>query len=313
VRDGRVVALRAGEFQVARPDDRRRAMHERVGGTSCPLLTLSEVNARDAEHLRRSIAQARLVVVHSTEIDEAGENGSGVAVFELVMQRLQAAWTLLREAGVQRFVFTADHGFLLLDPTSHTVQSRGRKIDTKRRHLLTTIAADHPNEVRVPFTALGYEDQPDWHVVVPETTAVFDTNGGPGNFVHGGNSLQERVIPVLVVSHRIAAGASLLALRHDAEALMRSRTIAAAAVAAAAQAADARATASEQQRDSQSPSRGGARSAGSSASPLPLQLRSQQRSRGAQAATPAAALRAPCCWPGGSRRFKGRPVDFRED
>ncbi len=207
VRDGRVVALRAGEFQVARPDDRRRAMHERVGGTTCPLLTLSEVNARDAEHLRRSIAQARLVVVHSTEIDEAGENGSGVAVFELVMQRLQAAWTLLREAGVQRFVFTADHGFLLLDPTSHTVQSRGRKIDTKRRHLLTTIAADHPNEVRVPFTALGYEDQPDWHVVVPETTAVFDTNGGPGNFVHGGNSLQERVIPVLVVSHRIAAGA----------------------------------------------------------------------------------------------------------
>lgn len=209
MRDGRVQALRAGEFQVARPDDRRRAMHERVGGATCPLLPLSEVIARDADALRRSIAQARLVVVHSTEIDEAGENGMGVAVFDLVMQRLHAAWTLLREAGVRRFVFTADHGFLLLDPTAHTVQCRGRKVDTKRRHLLTTIAADHADEVRVPFSALGYEDQPDWHVVVPETTAVFDTNGGPGNFVHGGNSLQERVIPVLVVTHRIAVGSDV--------------------------------------------------------------------------------------------------------
>jgi hypothetical protein len=42
----------------------------------------------------------------------------------------------------------------------------------------------------------------------PESTAVFDTGRRPMSFVHGGNSLQERVIPVLTVIHRAPSGAN---------------------------------------------------------------------------------------------------------
>jgi hypothetical protein len=67
-------------------------MHDRVGGTACPWLTLEEIVARDSASLKRSIAQARLVVVHNREIDNAGEAGVGPAVFDDVMQKLRAAW-----------------------------------------------------------------------------------------------------------------------------------------------------------------------------------------------------------------------------
>src|SRR5690606_16703359 len=116
-------------------------------------------------------------------------------------------WQLLRDAGVRRFVFTSDHGFLLLDETAASVVTHGRKIDPKRRHVFSARGADHSGEVRVALADLGYEGV-EGHVMFPETTAVFDTGRRSMSFVHGGNSLQERVIPVLTVVHRAAAGGS---------------------------------------------------------------------------------------------------------
>ena len=204
---GRVQGFQTGEFRVSDPETRKRAMHDRVGGVTCPWLTLEEVVSRDSASLKRSIAQARLVVVHSQEIDNAGERGVGIAVFDHALQKLRAAWRLLRDAGVRRFVFTSDHGFLLLDEAATSAQARGRRIDPQRRHVFSPVAADHAGEVRVALADLRYEG-PTTNVIFPETTAVFDTGRRPMNFAHGGNSLQERVIPVLTVVHRAAAGGS---------------------------------------------------------------------------------------------------------
>jgi hypothetical protein len=197
--------FQAGEFRVDNPKSRLRAMHERVGGATCPLLTLEEVVSRESAALGQTVARARLVVVHSEEIDRAGEKGVGPAVFDGVLHKLRAAWRLLRDAGVRRFVFTADHGFLLVDESSKEAKPHGRKVDPKRRHVFSPVAADHAGEARVALSALGYEGQA-LHVMFPEGTAVFETAQRVGNFIHGGNSLQERVIPVLTVIHRAASG-----------------------------------------------------------------------------------------------------------
>lgn len=217
--DGKVLGFQAGEFSVSDPETRRRAMHDRVGGGTCPWLTLEEVVCRDSNTLKRTIAQARLVVVHSREIDKTGENGVGPAVFDHVMQKLRAAWRLLRDAGVRRFVITSDHGFLLLDDSAASAQAHGRRIDPRRRHVFSPIAADHANEVRVPLSDLGYEGSAsNLHLMFAETTAVFDTGRRTMSFVHGGNSLQERVIPVLTIIHRAAAGGSTVQYGIKAEA-----------------------------------------------------------------------------------------------
>lgn len=198
----------AAEFRVHDAETRKRAMHDRVGGNTCPWLSLDDVVERDSPSLKRTVAQARLLVVHSDEIDKAGEKGVGPAVFDVVMQKLRSAWGLLRDAGVRRFVFAADHGFLLLDGAAREVQAHGRKIDPDRRHVFSSAALDHTGEVRVAFSELGYENAPGY-VMFPEGTAMFDQGRKGTNFFHGGNSLQERVIPVLTVVHRAAAGGTV--------------------------------------------------------------------------------------------------------
>lgn len=207
VRDGEIVGLMHREFAVERPDHRRKAMHERVGGTDCPLYSLDEVLGREVASLRDGIKRARLVLVQVSDIDAAGEAGVGGMVFEGVLVKLRAAWNLLREAGARRFVFTADHGFLLLDDSVRSAQTHGRRIDPRRRHVLSTVAADHRDEVRVPLAELEYEGAEGLHLMMPEGTAVFDVGRRPLGFVHGGNSLQERVIPVLTVVHKHGGGA----------------------------------------------------------------------------------------------------------
>lgn len=206
VSDGKVLGFSAGEFRVHDPESRRRAMADRVGGATCPLLTLDEVLGRDSTSLKLAVSRANLVVVHSQEIDTAGESRVGPDVFEGVLRKLRAAWQLLRDAGVRRFVITADHGFLLLDETAaETPQPHGARVDPKRRYAYSLVAADHDGEARVPLASLGYEAVTG-HLMFPMSTAVFDTGRRDTSFVHGGNSLQERVIPVLTLVHRSAAG-----------------------------------------------------------------------------------------------------------
>jgi hypothetical protein len=91
----KIAGFQAGEFRVTGPETRKRAMHDRVGGSTCPWLTLAEVQSRDSASLKLAVARASLVVVHSEEIDKAGEKGVGPTVFDTVMRQLRAAWRLL--------------------------------------------------------------------------------------------------------------------------------------------------------------------------------------------------------------------------
>jgi hypothetical protein len=204
--EGAIKSFHSGEVGVRSREGRARVMGERAGAAGCPSLVLEELLAREAAGLRRTISGAKLVVVHSTELDTAGENELGLIAFEGLLQRLRTALRLLHEAGVRRFVLTADHGFLLLDPSAPQVQQHGRRAVGSRRHVIGPRVADRAGEVQVPLSALDYEDTDGLHLVLPRTTAVFETTGRPGGFVHGGNSLQERVIPVLTLVHRAPAG-----------------------------------------------------------------------------------------------------------
>jgi len=214
----KIEGFNTGVFRVSSPDTRKRAMQDRVGGKKCPWLNLERVVSLGVTGLRKSIAEATLVVVHSEEIDKAGEKNVGTAVFPVVLQQLRAACHLLREAGVRRFVITSDHGFLLLDPLAMERQAHGRKIDPKRRHVLRSDGAERSGEVVVSLASLGYSNTEELHVAFPDSTAVFDTGRRPMSFVHGGNSFQERVIPVITMTHRGPAGGDMLTFAISAQA-----------------------------------------------------------------------------------------------
>ncbi len=218
--DGAIKGISQGEYQVLSWPERQRSIRERLGSRACPKWTLDEVMERDITRLRNGVQQADLVIVQVGTIDNAGEKGHGLLVFEQVLQKLRAAWNLLREAGARRFVFTSDHGFLLLDDGLRQAQSHGRKIDPWRRHALSGDAADNVDEVRVPLAELDYEGVGSLQLMMPAGTAVFDVGRRSLSFVHGGGSLQERVIPVLTIVHRHSSGSggSTLAYRIEARA-----------------------------------------------------------------------------------------------
>lgn len=214
VKDDRIVGFRAGSSRVNSPESRRRAIAERVGGATCPLIPLEDLLAKDATSIKRAIARADVIVIHSEGIDKAGEKGIGLTVFDRELQNLRAAWRLLYEAGVRQFVFTADHGFLLQDDTTRDPKRHGKLTDPQRRHVITQQRRDQAGEVTVGATDLGYEGAT-FYVSFPETSAPFDRGERAKDFVHGGNSLQERVIPVITVKQRHAAGGESASYRID--------------------------------------------------------------------------------------------------
>ena len=178
-------------------------------------LTLAEVCDSEPGTLKNKVAQARLLVVHSTEIDDAGEANVGLATFDQTLRQIRGAWQKLYAAGVKQFVFTADHGFLLQDETT-AIKPYGSKRDPSRRHVLASEPRAETGMVNVSLSALGY-DGADGFLLLREDTAVFATGVSGATFVHGGNSLQERVIPVLVVGRKREANTGLSAYLIEAQ------------------------------------------------------------------------------------------------
>ncbi|MBP7675930.1 MAG: BREX-6 system phosphatase PglZ [Thermoanaerobaculia bacterium] len=216
VTNGSFEGFRTGEISVRRPADRAKAMGARSTGAPALLLDLKELVDLDVAALARKIRGARLVVVTSREIDDAGEANVGLATFEQTLRQLRSAIFLLEGAGAKRIVVTADHGFLLLDETT-AVRPYGSRRDPERRHVFAAEKRQETGMVAVPLSDLGY-DGVEGNLLFLEDTTVFATGVTGATFVHGGNSLPERVIPVLVLSDARASASGEAEWRVEAEA-----------------------------------------------------------------------------------------------
>jgi hypothetical protein len=192
--------FRTGEFTVNDPATRARAMGTRSAGKPALLLNLTEVCNVATPLLTKQVKPHTLIVVHSKEIDDAGEANVGLATFESTLLQIKAAWHHLQLAGVKSFVFTADHGFLLQCDTPE-VRKYGSTRDPQRRHVIDEHPRSEKGMVHVSLSSLGY-DGLSGYLLFLDDTAVFATGNPGATFVHGGNSLQERVIPVLTVTRK---------------------------------------------------------------------------------------------------------------
>jgi len=206
---GNPTGLHKGEYAINKPDSRRRAMRDGAGLANCNGLSLAEVLIETPSSLKSRVAQTRLFVVHSLEIDEAGEHGTGLHVFDRYIDQLESAIHLLREAGIHHFVLTADHGFLLQDDSTLNREGFGTRRTPKRRYAMHSAPNTAPNHVNFSALQLGLEGT-DRHFVFLTGTHVFDRGNQKDGFVHGGISLQERVIPVIRLEQKRRSGSTTL-------------------------------------------------------------------------------------------------------
>ncbi len=200
---GLFAGFKTGEYSVRKPEDRARSMGMRSAGRPAPILKLAEVCEASSSELSSDVKKHNLVIVHSQEIDDAGEANVGLPTFESTLRQISAAWHRLQAAGVKQFVFTADHGFLLQDETTQ-ICPFGTARDPQRRHILDEYPRAEAGMVHVATAALGYDGLPTSgkFLLFREDTAVFRTGNPGATFVHGGNSPQERIIPVLTITRK---------------------------------------------------------------------------------------------------------------
>ena len=168
----------------------RRDWLERHLGRKSRILDLDEVAGAD-------LADVERLVLFSRELDEYGTFAAHLhpqGLLELV-DRIARAIRLLLDRGFQRFLLVADHGFLYVPPDIEPQRlSPGTARIVKHRFAIGArlegcwTAAAHELGIRNSDV-----------LAFPAGLAVFSLQGAPSQFLHGGLSLQESLVPVLTL------------------------------------------------------------------------------------------------------------------
>lgn len=162
---------------------------------------LLNVSSRE---LKDMVAGKDVVYVYHNQIDARGddlktENETFKATHESI-DEIESLVQSLRIAGVVRVIITADHGFIyreaeIKEQDKIDVDSTSYVGDIAPRYLITK---DHMDIKGVSSATLGdsLQNGDQTNVYYPTTLNVFKAKGGK-NYIHGGSSLQEMIVPVL--------------------------------------------------------------------------------------------------------------------
>lgn len=154
----------------------------------------------------REIFKHTLVYIFHNSIDEQGHNGMGKQIVNGCTQAIKDISTLvakiLSSYNVTEVYVTSDHGFIFNDidiEDKDKQQITEDCLERKSRYYLTKSAKDVPYIVKHPWSEVSEIENADGiYVAVPEGTNRLAAPSGGYTFAHGGASLQEMVIPVVV-------------------------------------------------------------------------------------------------------------------
>ena len=161
--------------------------------------------------LKRAERQAlvkgmEVVYIYHDKVDIASHT-SDSAVFSACDEAISDIKNLVRiivnEFGGTNIIITADHGFLYTysplsedDKVDKTTPSE-QDVEIDRRYLITQKGAKP--EYLLPIKFL--DGQSDFEAFAPRENVRIKKKGGGLNFVHGGISLQEMVVPIVEYQH----------------------------------------------------------------------------------------------------------------
>jgi uncharacterized protein (TIGR02687 family) len=174
--------------------------------SSFAAISYSNINDFSRNELRDFMKDKTLVYIFHDEIDATGEKLEN-KVFEATESTIQSLLTLIKKLynnlQISNFVVTADHGYIY----RHTKINESQKYDgitklnfveTSKRYAITNDKTFIENTLSF---SLDYLDEVNNHrVILPYGYDIFKTQGGGAQYLHGGASLQEIVVPVIKIS-----------------------------------------------------------------------------------------------------------------
>lgn len=150
----------------------------------------------------------KLIYIYHNTIDATGDNiATESKVFnatEDCFNEIQAILKKLQNLSISNVVITADHGFIYkrndiveMDKTPNEIKD---SIISKRRFVL----AQNPQEPEMARKlSLDYlMPNTDINAIVPYGVNIFKKQGESKKYVHGGDSLQEIVIPIIQIDNK---------------------------------------------------------------------------------------------------------------
>lgn len=155
--------------------------------------------------LREIFTGRQVVYIYHDQIDARGDKSNTEdevfsACEDAICEVMELIHRISTNANTYHFIVTADHGFLYKRDKlgeSDKIEGIGSKDAwVNRRYIVSKepIQKDGVQNISLGYI-LGYED--DKIVTFPVSSNVFKAAGGSQNFVHGGSSPQEMMVPVL--------------------------------------------------------------------------------------------------------------------
>ena len=154
--------------------------------------------------IRDYMKDKSLVYIYHNTIDTAGEHQE-TKVFDASNDAIQEILMLIKKLynalQISNFIVTADHGFLYREvkvdeSLKYNDVAKIKPVELSRRYAIVD------NDTTVPYTLkfdMNYLGEENPKVIMPYSYDYFKSPGGI-QYVHGGPSLQEIVVPLLKIS-----------------------------------------------------------------------------------------------------------------
>ncbi|MCD8203413.1 MAG: PglZ domain-containing protein [Prevotella sp.] len=185
-------------------DKRSEHLQQYRDGAVC--VSYETIAGRNSSKNREFFKQHPLVYIFHNSIDENGHSNSprqcvkGCA--QAITEIAETVGTILSSCNVTQVYVTSDHGFLFNDipfeeKDKHKVMED--TLEQKTRYYLTTSDEDVSGVIKFPLDEVsGMKDASNVKVAVPLGTNRFAAPSGGYMFTHGGATLQELLIPIIV-------------------------------------------------------------------------------------------------------------------
>ena len=182
------------------------------GHSDSLVFKFSELMEPKRDIVRDIIKGKRVIYIYHNKIDDTGDKASSESnVFDAVQSTIKDIDKMIKRLGmslnVTNIIVTSDHGFIYnrehlesIDKLETKDFDKDKIIESNKRFILSEEDISIKNTHKFSMNSIVESDK-NMYVYVPMGDLRFKSQGGGVNFAHGGASLQEIVLPVLVYNH----------------------------------------------------------------------------------------------------------------
>ncbi|MBG9589515.1 BREX-1 system phosphatase PglZ type A [Cytobacillus firmus] len=189
-------------------ENRKKIIESKVADSIA--VHFQDVLAMNKAGRRETFKGKKLIYIYHDTIDAMGDKASTeVYTFNAVETSLNQLYDLVKIirddlSGTNVFI-TADHGFLYqrdeLEESDKIGQDSIDNIEAKRRYILSKEQRELSGQLAINLSSIIKNEQ-QLTAYLPKATLRYKMQGSGINFVHGGASLQEVVVPLLTFKNK---------------------------------------------------------------------------------------------------------------